>query len=234
MVCAWGVHAYTALGSVLGLLALVYAAQGDYRASFLAMTAATMIDASDGTLARAFDVKQRIPIFDGAMLDNVIDYLTYVAAPVFLMLRAGLLLPGGLGLAIGSAVMLASAYGFCRTDAKTSDHFFTGFPSYWNLTALYLFCFGLSPLLNSLIVIGLAAMVFVPIKYIYPNRTQNFRPLTLALGFVWAAAAIELVWNLPHPHRALVWGSFAYIIYYLAASFFLQGRALVMRARAAN
>src|SRR6266571_3735296 len=29
--------------------------------------------------------------------------------------------------------LVASAYGFCQKEAKTADHFFRGFPSYWNV-----------------------------------------------------------------------------------------------------
>ena len=62
---------------------------GDYRASFIAMAVTIAIDSSDGTLARYFNVKTRVPGFDGALLDNIVDYLTYVVAPVFLVIRAG-------------------------------------------------------------------------------------------------------------------------------------------------
>lgn len=227
--CAWAVHAYTALGAVAGLLAIQFAAQGDFRASFIAMGGAMAIDSSDGPLARVLEVRRRIPLFDGALLDNLIDYLNYVVAPMFLMLRAGLLVAGVSGLAIASLAMLASAYGFCRTDAKTADHYFLGFPSYWNVVAFYQFCFGLSPLVNSLIVTGFAALVFIPIKYIYPNRTPSLRRLTLTLGIMWAAAAIALVFTLPAPNRLLLDASFAFVIYYFLASFFLQGRALLRR-----
>jgi phosphatidylcholine synthase len=84
------VHLYTGLGSALGLLAIYFAAESDFRASFIAMGAATFIDSSDGPLARLLNVKVRTPSFDGALLDNIVDYLTYVAAPVFLMLWAGI------------------------------------------------------------------------------------------------------------------------------------------------
>lgn len=228
--CAWAVHAYTALGAVAGLFAIHYAAQGDFRASFIAMGAAMVIDCSDGPLARVFEVRQRVPIFDGALLDNLVDYLNYVVAPIFLMLRAGLLATGAAGLTVASLAMLASAYGFCRTDAKTADHYFLGFPSYWNVVALYQFCFGLSPPLNSLIVAGFAAMVFVPIKYIYPNRTPSLRRLTLTLGIIWAVATIVLLFALPAPNRLLLAASFAFVIYYFMASFFLHGRALLRRS----
>ena len=75
-------------------------------------------------------VKERLPWFDGATLDNLVDYLTYVFVPVLIMLRAGLCRPavGDRGSAV--AVLVASGYGFSRTDAKvaTTDYFFTGFP----------------------------------------------------------------------------------------------------------
>ena len=62
LVCAWGVHLYTASGAVFGLLAIHYAAVGDYRASFLAMAITIAIDSSDGTLAllqREFALERR-------------------------------------------------------------------------------------------------------------------------------------------------------------------------------
>src|ERR1700683_1700475 len=136
--CAWGVHLYTALGAALGLLAIFFASRGDFRASFLAMGAATIIDCSDGPLARWLMVKIRVPTFDGALLDNIVDYLTYTVAPVFLMLEAGIIPDSRWGLALACFVMLASVYGFCHTEAKTPDHYFLGFPNYWNLVAFYL------------------------------------------------------------------------------------------------
>ena len=51
-------------------------------------------------------------------------------------------MPYGWGWLVASVVLLSSAYGFGSTDAKTSDHFFTGFPSYWNIVALYLYVAG--------------------------------------------------------------------------------------------
>ena len=131
-VFAWCVHLYTALGAAAGLLAIYFASEGDFRGSFLAMGAATFIDSSDGPLARWVNVKQRVPSFDGTLLDNIIDYLTYTVAPVFLMLQAGIIPTTHAGLGLACFVMLASVYGFCRTDAKTADHYFLD-RNYWNL-----------------------------------------------------------------------------------------------------
>jgi phosphatidylcholine synthase len=137
-ILAWAVHAYTASGALIGLLAIKLAAEHRFRGSFIMMAVATAVDSSDGVLARALEVKTRIPNFDGALLDNIVDYLTYVVAPAYLMLCAGVLPAGIWGYTVAAAILLSSAYGFCQTNAKTPDHYFLGFPSYWNLVAFYL------------------------------------------------------------------------------------------------
>lgn len=226
LACAWGVHLYTALGAVFGVLAIHYAAVADYRASFIAMAVTIVIDSSDGTLARFFNVKQRVPGFDGALLDNIVDYLTYVVAPVFLMIRAGLV-TGTLGLAVGGFVLIASAYQFCQANAKTPDNFFLGFPSYWNLVVFYLYCLRWAPVLNEIVLTVLGVMVFLPIKYIYPSRTRPLRPLTLALGFIWGIITVAMLPSLPARNPALLYLSLAYIAYYFIASFALHARAII-------
>jgi phosphatidylcholine synthase len=223
--CAWGVHLYTALGAVAGLLSIDYAARGDFRASFIAMAVATAIDSSDGPLARLLEVRRRIPHFDGALLDNIVDYLTYVLAPVFLMLRAGILERGFGGYLIGGIVMVASGYGFCHIEAKTEDHYFRGFPSYWNLVAFYLYCLDLGALVSTIVVAIFAVMVFVPIKYIYPNRTGPLRPVTLSLAIIWAFITLAMLPALPAHNPVLLHASLSFIAYYLIASFILHARA---------
>jgi phosphatidylcholine synthase len=195
------------------------------------MAAAIAIDSSDGPLARMLEVRRRIPQFDGAMLDNVVDYLNYVLAPVFLMLRAGILHPGYGALGLAGFVMVASGYGFCHVDAKTDDNYFRGFPSYWNLVAFYLFCLGLGPLANAIIVAVLAVMVFVPIKYIYPNRTSPLRTLTLTLAIAWAVVTLAMLPALPHHNPILLYASLAFIAYYFVMSFILHARSAMALAR---
>src|SRR5215467_9974399 len=208
---AWGVHLYTALGAAAGLLAIYYASEGDFRASFLAMAAATLIDSSDGPLARWVKVKQRIPSFDGTLLDNIVDYLTYTVAPVFLMLEAGIIPTTHLGLTLACFVMLASVYGFCRTDAKTDDHYFLGFPNYWNLIAFYLYCINGPEVFNQIVLGLFAVMVFVPIKYIYPNRTVPLRAVTLTLGVIWAIVTAAMLPMLPAVNLLLLVLSLSFI-----------------------
>lgn len=231
LVCAWAVHLYTALGAVLGLLAINYIARDNWRGAFVMMAIAVAIDASDGTLARALRVRERIPFFDGAMLDNIVDYLNYVAVPVFLMMRAQILPSTVAGETVAGSAMVASAYGFSRVDAKTEDNYFRGFPSYWNLAALYLYCLGFAPRLNAAIVALLALMVFVPIKYIYPNRTEPMRPLTLTLAAIWAVATAAMLPMLPAHSDILLYTSLAFVVYYFVMSFALHAHPTRVAAR---
>jgi phosphatidylcholine synthase len=221
-VTAWLVHAFTATGAVLAYLALEATISGDTRQAFLWLVVATLVDAVDGALARLARVKERTPQFNGARLDDIVDYLTFVFVPVFILRHDGLLPAGGVGLAVAAAVLLSSAYGFSREDAKTADHFFTGFPSYWNIVAVYMVAIRLSPLVNAAILCGLVALVFVPIGYIYPSRTPRWQAATIVLGVLWSAAMAVVIVMLPNPPAWLVLGSLLYPAYYFGLSFVLH------------
>src|SRR5437868_1585800 len=93
----WCVHGYTTLGLLAaGLIAvlLMQGGPGAFRWSFLLMVAASVVDATDGTLARRVRIKEAVPSFDGRRLDDIIDFLTYTFLPLLLIWRAGIL-PAG-------------------------------------------------------------------------------------------------------------------------------------------
>lgn len=217
---AWSVHLYTALGAVVALEAIVSTVRGDVRGAFLWMAAALAIDSSDGTLARAARVKEVVPTYDGSKLDDIVDYLNYVFVPIFLAVETNLLPPGYAGL-VAALPLVASAYGFCQSAAKTADFFFTGFPSYWNITVFYMYVLDAPPIANAVVLAVLSLLVFVPIGYLYPSRQPFLRPLTITLGVVWAVAAIVAVLRLPERSPAMLYGSLAYPIYYFVLSFYL-------------
>jgi len=225
LACAWGVHLYTALGAAMGLLAIYYAAERNFTLSFIAIGIAIFIDSSDGSLARLLDVKHRVPSFDGSLLDNIVDYLTYTVAAVFLMLEAGIIPKTIAGLVLACLIMLASVYGFCQTDAKTDDHYFLGFPNYWNIVAFYLYCLHWPPVINWAVLLIFVVMVFIPIKYIYPSRTVPLRGLTIAYGIIWAIVTFAMLPMLPRVNPIMLGVSLSYIVYYFIASFILHARA---------
>jgi phosphatidylcholine synthase len=220
---AWLVHAYTASGAVLAFLATLAVIDHDYRKAFFWLGLQVIVDATDGLLARAARVSQRIPWFNGAKLDDIVDFLAYVFVPALFVWRA-LIVPPDWALPIASAMLVSSAYGFNRDDAKTADHFFTGFPSYWNIVVLYLLVAGWSLVTNASILIALAILVFVPLRYVYPSRTPAWRLPTIALGVVWGVLLLVMIWQYPAVSRTVFMASWVFPIYYLVLSLVLSGR----------
>jgi phosphatidylcholine synthase len=220
---AWSVHLFTALGAVVALEALEATARGEARAAFSWMALALAIDSADGVLARAARVKEVLPSYDGSKLDDLVDYLNYVVVPIFFASRMDMLPSGGAGL-FAALPLLASAYGFCQGGAKTADFFFTGFPSYWNITVFYFYTLHTPPALNAALLALLSALVLVPLGYVYPTRQPFLRPLTIGLGLAWGAALVVALWRIPAPSPALVHGSLAFPVYYFALSFYLDRR----------
>jgi phosphatidylcholine synthase len=220
---AAAVHAYTASGAVLAFVGIRAVFAGNVRLAFAMMFVAAVIDSTDGVLARAARVKERLPTVDGSRIDDIVDYLTFVVLPMLLLDRFGFL-PARIGLLVVAIVLLSSAYGFSSADAKTTDHFFTGFPSYWNIVALYLYLFAVPAGASAGILILLSVLVFVRIGYVYPSRTPVLRRLTVAFGSAWAASVAALICWLPSPPRWLAIASLAFPVYYTVLSLVLHSR----------
>ncbi len=227
-VAAWSVHLYTALGLVCAAGIAVCIAGGLYQWAFALMFVATIIDATDGTLARAAKVHQVLPSFDGRRLDDLIDFLTYTFLPLFLIWHAGVL-SGWQGFWL-LAPLLASAYGFCHVQAKTDDGFFLGFPSYWNLVAFYLYVLAPPEWLSLTLLITFAGLTFVPARYLYPTRHGRLNLITNGLGAIWAVLVAWILCRLfrEDPLRALTrqlaLASLFFPAYYLVASWIVSLR----------
>jgi phosphatidylcholine synthase len=219
------VHVYTASGSVLGLLIVLAAFDGDAVAALWLGLVALIVDGTDGMLARRLRVKETIPWFDGARLDDIVDYLTYAFAPVVLLWTTGSLPGGAVGWVVAALPLLASSYQFCRVDAKTEDHAFLGFPSYWNVVAFYAVVLDLSSAVVATVLVVCSVLVFVPVRYLYPSRTAALRGLSLVLTAVWLVTYAVLLVQVPDPAPVVVALSLAYLVYYVAVSLWLTARA---------
>lgn len=217
---AWAVHAFTASGAVVALLAVLAAARGEFTDAVLWMLVGLVIDAVDGTLARKVGVSFWLPDFDGRRLDDLVDFLGYVFVPALFLVWTDSV-PHW---AWAALPVLASAYGFSQGDAKSEDHFFVGFPSYWNVVAIYAWALPISPPVTVAWLIVLSFAVFVPFKYLYPSR-MRFLFWTTNLGaVVWTAViAAAISWPEELAHLHLIEFSLLYPAYYMAVSAWLGG-----------
>jgi len=232
---AWGVHFYTALGLVAAAGIAVCILKGDpasFRLAFILMLVATLIDATDGTLARRVRVKEVLPGFDGRRLDDLIDFQTFTTLPLLLLLQAHILPAGHEAWLL--LPLLASAYGFCQVAAKTDDGFFLGFPSYWNAIAFYLYVLQPPALVTILLLVTFSVFTFVPMRYLYPTQGGRLNRLTNLLAGVWVALFVWVLVRLPAENtagrhandetRVLTLITLVFPVYYLGASWIISVR----------
>jgi phosphatidylcholine synthase len=225
-VAAWLVHLFTASGAVLGLLTLYAIHQGQFLIAFWWMAGAIIVDAVDGVLARRAKTKVAAPKVDGGLLDNLLDYVNYVMAPAFFLVVHEEMLPPGWRLIGASIIVLVSAYQFTQPEAKTEDHFFKGFPSYWNIVVFYLFIWQTSPRFNLTAIFVLALLTFIPIKYVYPSRldylsrSRWLRRGMMLVTILWGVVTAILLWIYPETNPLLVSLSVAYILIYVVISLY--------------
>lgn len=224
IVASWLVHAYTASGVVLAFLMVVAVMEGDTVRGLWLFLVAMLVDGTDGMLARWVQVKRHVPWFDGALLDNIVDYITYAFLPMVLLWSGGHLGEGTSATVLAVIPLIASAYQFCRVDAKTDDHLFLGFPSYWNIAAFYIVVLELEPAAVTAVLLVCAVLVFVPIGYVYPSRTTTLQKTTLALTCLWLAGYAVLLAQAPDPSPVWLTISVAYVVYYVALSLYLTFR----------
>jgi phosphatidylcholine synthase len=219
---AASVHVLTAIGAVLALLALRAAYQADWQTMFVWLGIARIVDAIDGPLARLFDVKAVLPRFSGERLDLIVDYLTYVAIPAFVLTETALL-PEWSRLPAAIAILLSGLFHFSDVDSKTKDGYFVGFPAIWNIVLLYLFVLGLPPYGALAVVVGLVLLTFVPVACVHPFRVVRLRIVSGLVTLAWAVAAAVAVAN---PFPSTLWIKIALLA---AAAYFASvglGRGL--------
>ncbi len=211
----FSVHVFTASGGAVALLALYAAIERNFAACFAWLGLAFFIDGIDGSLARAAKVQVTAATIDGAALDLVIDFLTYVLVPVVALWRSDLM-PTETSFWIGLVVTGASALYFADIRMKTDDLWFRGFPATFNILVLYLFVLRPPWVMSAAVLLCAAALMFTPVVFVHPLRVVRLRALTIAMSIAWfALAAFAVAEKLAPPHW-VGWGLVATAAYFLA------------------
>lgn len=211
---ALAVHLLTATGAVFAMLAMLAAVEEKWNLMFLWLVVAFFVDGIDGPLARRYDVKTNAPIFDGVLLDLIIDYLTYVFVPAYALFKSGLL-PGWTGWCAIILITFTSAMYFADTRMKTKDNSFSGFPGCWNMLVLVIFALEPNFWVSLALVASLAIAMFLPLKFVHPVRTERWRNVTLPVALAWTFFAGWAAWVKFHPDSLAHWGLVTTSIYLL-------------------
>lgn len=218
---AFSVHLLTASGAALALLALVAAGRGDWQLMYGWLVLALLIDGIDGPLARKVDIKRNAANWDGALLDLVVDYLTYVFIPAYALIYSGIL-PGPWGLPMALLVALTGVVYFSDTRMKNPDNTFQGFPGCWQMVLLLLLTLEVAAWVAIVVIVALAAAQFLPLKFVHPVRTRRWRRITLPMTLLWLLFAVWSAWEAFAPGLAVQIGL-------VATSAWLLGSGLAMQ-----
>jgi len=211
---ALSVHLFTAIGVLLAFWSLLLIVEGELQKSLFLLAFAVIIDSLDGTLAREANVSTHTPSIDGALMDNITDYINWVFIPVFWAYTFM-----NLHFLVGAAILITSLFRFSHKQAKTDDDFFRGFPSYWKFVIFYLYLLGIDGGIANSILLILAILVLVPVKLIYPSRTPEWRKTTILLSIPYAIVIFIMLFYLRETPFWLIMASFYYPVYYVVISF---------------
>lgn len=214
---AYSVHAFTAIGAALGLWAIILTFDGFFQEAIWVLCAAAVVDSVDGFFARAVDIHDNAPRIDGALMDNIIDFVTWTIGPL-VWLYATMQVP----VWVLMLCAFASIFGFTNVEAKSEDDFFTGFPSFWNIVVVYIYLLELSIPVASVVLLGFAVSTFLPIKFLYPSKTKYRQKLTLALGGLFVLQFLVIIYLFDASPMWLIYSSFIFPVYYFSTSFYVQ------------
>src|SRR5690348_16410725 len=89
----WLIHAFTASGAFVGLLALLAIYHHHLLSAVWLMSAAVFIDAVHGMFARKVRIKEALREIHGDLLAHIVDFVNYTILPCFFLMVTALLPP---------------------------------------------------------------------------------------------------------------------------------------------
>jgi phosphatidylcholine synthase len=181
------IHLLTLSGLALAFSGIAVAAQGNFGGAARLLLAVLVIDHLDGTLARRFRVREKIPAVSGETIDLVTDIGGLTFAPMFLFYRAGLFLPGWALPVCLLAVMTCSLKYAMKQTTLERGYSLGAPPVYFSVFLLYFL--HVPQVWATVYVLGLTILCLAPIRYpITSIITTHWKPgwqsLTNYLSFL--------------------------------------------------
>lgn len=223
------VHVLTASGAAAGIIALQSIVSGNVRMGLVWLIVCQVLDGVDGPLARSYGMDQRRGMFDGRVLDLVVDYVTCAVVPSVLLIHVNLV-RSSLTVATAGVILLTSALWFAKTDQETPDSWFNGFPASWNIVIPSMVILHAGEATVFVIVGFFCLLQLTNVKFPHVMKVRAMRRLTLSFtalyflcfvllsvdypdGPAWARWVLLVtpaylaglvVWRTWKPHRSLL------------------------------
>jgi phosphatidylcholine synthase len=232
---AYAVHLLTASGVVAAFLAVaeLLAEAPDERVVFAWLVVAVVLDAVDGPLARAWDVKRLAPDINGRTIDDIVDlpHVHVHSAPARVADGLGALRPwrsrrgvdraraggelarlrpcGGQGRGGGVLPRLSELLEHRRV-LRRPRVYGLGETGQW---------------LNGVVLLALAALSVAPVRFLYPNLTPRPWKLPVLLGAAgWLAVLLGMLFVYRQVPGWVVGVSLIYPAFYATLSILIDPR----------
>lgn len=217
---AAAVHLYTVIGGMLAFFALVDIADGRFEHALLLLGFAFLVDGTDGFMARRLRISEVLPAIDGETLDLIIDFITYVIAPLFLLWRAELL-PEPIWL-WAALILVAAHYDFAHIHPLKNRGLYTGFPAIWNLYAFHVFYLHPSEFTQMVCITLFFMLTFAPVHFICLSRLRYLQTFNIAAVVIYVTICMAVMLDLVDDHQQWALIGLAYPAWYLGSSFWVH------------
>jgi phosphatidylcholine synthase len=218
------IHVWTLAGLGFAMLAAQQLLHGNLDAAVRWLLLVLVVDHTDGTLARKFGVRDRIPELSGETLDLITDVIGLTFVPMLFLWRAGVFLPSwGAPLAVAAAVTCSLKYSM--KEQNLTEGTSRGAPPVFFSVLLFWFL-ELPPVWATAYTVTLIALCWMPVRYpitslVTTHWKPGFRSLTNYLSF--AAMVPALLWLQDAP-KVLFWPILAVMVFHLLAAPVLMAR----------
>lgn len=176
---AWTIHAITASGALVVLLGYYAISQGFLKLGVFCMLLTIVIDSIDGPLARYWQVTNVVPNFDGARLDYIIDFSSWVLLPAFYIMSTQEILSTPWNFIAAFMLTLSSSYQFCCIDLKSTATAFKRWPSPWSMMLMLMLIWQMPQWFNFILISACVFFSFVPLYYAHPFRRSKLSNPTI-------------------------------------------------------
>lgn len=221
------IHLWTLAGLAFAMLAAQHVVLADLDGAVRWLLLVLLVDHTDGTLARRFNVRERIPLVNGETLDLITDVIGLTFVPMIFLWQAGVFLPGWGGpLAVAAAVTCSLKYAM-KAELLREGVSRGAPPAFFSILVFWFL--DLPPVWATLYTITLVLLCWSPIRYPLTSlMTTHWKPgFQSAINYLSFTALLPaMVWLQDAP-ALLFWPILALMLFHLFVAPLLMAAGVI-------